>query len=341
MTASTFTYTSPVNWTDKGMDWNNPDPFRADYAVAISLAITERYRALQKTVPKDLFKCGYKVPVSYAWIKTVQSAIYGLANMFVNADKELQESETFPYYTVRDFTDAGLAELPIHYSPDRIALAKFFKAAKKCIDMLHTKPVEVKYELHDGTGSIHDPPFSQAVSESISEAMEESEDIHIVSGTSINVGAYSASTHYTKTEKDDNGNKIDGYCGYADITYLKVLGIENYYVEGNTFVLIRAYRREETAGRFNGDEMQSNQFNSGNSDLTQNTSVKLPLTQNMTIGSTTIPRTSKPSSILPDEDEKWDDEKHKRRTTITGYEAKGIFCVDCAVDGGFKFYEKS
>ena len=35
-------YVEPKSWDDKGMDWNNPDPRRADYVMAIRGALMER-----------------------------------------------------------------------------------------------------------------------------------------------------------------------------------------------------------------------------------------------------------------------------------------------------------
>ena len=36
-------YAIPQSWNDKGMDWENPDPLKADYAMAIREALLERF----------------------------------------------------------------------------------------------------------------------------------------------------------------------------------------------------------------------------------------------------------------------------------------------------------
>lgn len=47
-------YEFPESWDDRGMDWNAPDPRRADYVMAIRQALMERAAAAHVTLPSEV-----------------------------------------------------------------------------------------------------------------------------------------------------------------------------------------------------------------------------------------------------------------------------------------------
>ena len=47
-------YAYPESWDDGGMDWSNPDPGRADYAMALRQAVLERAAAAHVPVGRGV-----------------------------------------------------------------------------------------------------------------------------------------------------------------------------------------------------------------------------------------------------------------------------------------------
>jgi len=79
-------YEEPESWDDKGMDWDDPDPRNADYAMAIRAAIMERFAAAHVSLPRDVAMISPWKTVSVKQMKAVVKAISSIAGSFFNKD---------------------------------------------------------------------------------------------------------------------------------------------------------------------------------------------------------------------------------------------------------------
>ena len=86
-------YEMPDSWNAKGMDWNSPDPRKADYVMAIRQALMERCAALHTSVDSRVLKISPYKTVSRTAVAGILDTISRLARNFVNLDWEEFEED--------------------------------------------------------------------------------------------------------------------------------------------------------------------------------------------------------------------------------------------------------
>jgi len=77
-------YEMPDSWNAKGMDWNSPDPRKADYVMAIRQALMERAAAAHVSLSRDVVAISPWKTVSLKAVSAVVQAISDLAPRFFN-----------------------------------------------------------------------------------------------------------------------------------------------------------------------------------------------------------------------------------------------------------------
>ncbi|MEG2075489.1 MAG: hypothetical protein RRY34_03210 [Victivallaceae bacterium] len=216
-----LTYTPPVSWDDKGMDWSSPDPANIDYVMAIREAIVEKAIITGYAVPASLFRLSPYAPLNTDVLTAIRDVIYALAANFVDmAFKDYQpDGADFPrmydYGTLILPEDCRICELPPKGAPINV-YCDFLTAAKNVLDnltvILNTKGSGTTLSRD---GANHDPPsVSETINESVKRAMGNEPSKGTFSSFPQTIWNKSGTTHYTSTP---------GYCGYVSSRSLKIV----------------------------------------------------------------------------------------------------------------------
>ncbi len=136
-------YVPPVFWSDKGMDWTNPDPAKADYINALKLALLER------GWPSEPL-CFPGNPISISDINDVASGIGTLAYSphYTPAFYEPRLTASgFPFQNLNDRETSCISVLPprccLHSD-----LVGFFRNAKNALNrMICPRGIRVTHNL--------------------------------------------------------------------------------------------------------------------------------------------------------------------------------------------------
>jgi len=94
-------YTPPTSWTDKNMDWDNPDPMNIDYWMAIFAAIDERSSTgivlTNFYVEIGKQRANFRIGDSFKQLNLsyLQNSLFGIASYFLNMD-HLPDNYTIP-----------------------------------------------------------------------------------------------------------------------------------------------------------------------------------------------------------------------------------------------------
>ena len=187
-------YEEPSSWDDCGMDWNNPDPRNAAYAMAIRSALAERCVASGQSMPLAALKiCPWK-PVSVASLAAVVSSINSICTNFLNADFDYENSpEEFPRkWTYRDLVAAEGCGLYAFATPGDLCAGggSWMKAIRNALDKLTVVPCKKVWYERRSASSTGQYSFtaSETVDEAVSNAVEKfaSATARNVSGGTLN-----------------------------------------------------------------------------------------------------------------------------------------------------------
>ena len=226
------TYKAPTSWSDKGMNWDSPNPLGIDYAMALAYAIRERLHAASIDYSSIHFNtiqrihifpppCQKLGTVNYDFALWVRRCIIALAPKFVDLESTKQgkvnKNHEIPivYYSLSKLCsteDTNVLILPGRGAPTT-AFVDFFKRAKACLDKLTVVRASLSGNTLYADASIHDPPFSESISRALNKAKSDVKK-GTFSGQQSSVWAWSGNTHY-KTEPN-------GYCGYASFNNITI-----------------------------------------------------------------------------------------------------------------------
>ncbi len=156
-------YVAPTSWTDKGMNWDDPDPGNMDYIMAILLALRERLelagdsnsilnvnyllRGVMPYAPMCRFQKYYN---GYTYLADrIREVLWDICAAYVNREKmEAVESYYDPEEIRMTWSDVVKAFPDVANQPfcgscqDRYK--DFLKACKGALDMLHILPSGAK-----------------------------------------------------------------------------------------------------------------------------------------------------------------------------------------------------
>ena len=226
-------YETPDSWNAKGMNWENPDPERADYFMAIRGAIMERCAALHSSVRSEIMAMSPYKPVTRAGLSACVSQIVGFVSSFVNKDWDEYEDDLSDYpkmWTYRDLVECDGCELwkfagPCDPCADVRGWLKAIRAALNKLTAIRAGNAKGTYVTR--SGSEHDPPFSESIGNALSYAMRSTPRKFNGRLDSLSVYGWSGNTHWKwpmPKKDDDGGGGLDdddedenknGYCGYA------------------------------------------------------------------------------------------------------------------------------
>lgn len=147
----------PTSWTDKNMNWDDPDPGDINYTLALREAIYERVSVVgvepfkNYLADKLIFVPDKERLRSYEFLKWVKDSIDLLAPKFVDVeyrkylepDAQIKWSDYFPKRLTSSELQVKIPEsfLKIPYKGSNIEYKEFFKGAKKALDMMQYAPI--------------------------------------------------------------------------------------------------------------------------------------------------------------------------------------------------------
>lgn len=330
-------YAYPESWDDKGMDWNAPDSGRADYSMAIRLALMERAAAAHGPLPPDVFGISPYKTLSLEAVRAVADAIADLAPRFVNAgftDYKPDYSDFPKMWTYRELVMEEGCDF-FRYCPPGGLLAdgaEWFKRLRNALNKLHAVPCEeVRGMVSSCSAGIHNPPFGESISRALSEALKSLND-SALRNLPTNLYAWSGNTHWVHDE--ENG---DGYCGYAQSRALRIRAVLKYLPTAECDLVLHAVLRKPEGPVSYSQVLATSIFDSGGTGLkeglnTQTTHVTDPENLDIAIGDARdIPK----NSTVPHSD--FNEDSTLRRSAKRGYEGRVVGILDYAAENGFQF----
>ena len=344
-------YVEPKSWDDKGMDWNNPDPRRADYVMAIRGALMERAAAAHCSLDRAIKDVRPYAPVSIEALIGLLGDIRDLAPYYVNVEwtDYKEDMSDFPrMWTYRDLVNTVGCELYLTPCGGDIlenggAWLRRFRAA---IDRLTTIRCTTAWgATRSRSGSIHDPPFNESIGGAMEKAFGERQpSTGTFSKMPSSYSAWSGNTHWKcpqpldEGEQDWEGN-VDGYCGYAESSEFTVTRVRNWLVGRTPDFVGYSLVGAPTEPVPYSQELATSIFDPGESGSREGLTIRReqiesPSSMSLTFGyADSIPQ----NGTVPQSD--FDEEGYAihRRSAKRGYEAKFWAFLDYGVEGGFRF----
>lgn len=344
-------YEYPESWDDKGMDWENPDPERADYVMAIRQAIMERAAAVHISLPVSYYYLAVSPmkAVSRFMVEEFIYAIRLLAPYFVNmgfSDYKEDFSDFPKMWTYSDLIQEECCELYAWAGRDSMCRngGAWLKAMKNALNKLTViKCHPIRGEVFSRSGSKHDPPFDESIGTALEQAMENDGRRDFSGGFPLDVYGWSGNTHWCCPRKDDEDSK-DGYCGYAESRAYVITQMEN-WLKNSEFDLVMAAKVSRPTGPVSYSQiLDVSIFDSGSTGLKEGIAFLAPkhikdVTDiELKLGDPdTIPK----NSNVPSSEFDSDGNAITRHSTKIGYTATLWGLMDYGVENGFKFREKN
>lgn len=343
-------YVYPTKWDDKGMDWDNPDPGKADYVMAIRQAIMERAAAvhMQLRFSSYSFRVSPMKAVSRSMVEEFVDVIAQLAPEFVNMGfKDYKEDlSDFPkMWTYADLVKEEGCELYEWAAPCAILKdgGKWLKAMKNALNKLTViKCHDINGTRYSRSGSKHDPPFDESIGTALEEAMKVKVEAKFRSFP-VSASSWSGNTHWCCPRKEDE-HSYNGYCGYAESRAYALKSVGN-WLNGSEFDLLFAAKVSRPSGPVPYSQiLDASVFDPAGSGFKEGVGflepkhIKDASDLDIALGDAdTIPKNSNvPSSEFDDEGT-----AVVRHSTKIGYEAEIWGLMDYGVENGFKFREEN
>lgn len=346
-------YEMPDSWNAKGMDWNSPDPRKADYVMAIRQALMERAAAAHVSLSRDVVAISPWKTVSLKAVSAVVQAISDLAPRFFN-DKYTDYKDDwsdFPrMWTYRDLVMEEGCDVYrfAHFGQLLENGGEWLRTIRNAIDRLHVVRCTVaRGKTYSRSGSKHDPPFDESIGTAMSLAFGDGmPSVSDFTQMPTDFYAWSGNTHWkcpqpVEEGEEDREDNVDGYCGYAQSRAHRITKVRSWLagreLDFRVYSLVSApvepvpYSQELATSVFDGGD---GGLNEGMSE--SRTHVDDPLDMDFTIGDIdSIPK----NEVVPQSD--FDDEGHAihRRSAKRGYEAKMWAFLDYNCQNGFRFKE--
>ena len=341
-------YRIPFNWFGKGQTWDNPKPDLADYVMAIRDAIIERCIVANGSPSDAVLSISPDVIVTAEQGNALLNEIRYLIPYFINFDYPYAEDYSdFPHYWTWD----EMVNQPGHEIFRRFTVGELFedsittfKAMFKVLNLLRYRPVEYpEVKLYEGSGSRHDPPFNTSVNDALNEAAEIDEDDE--NEIPNYICSWSGNTHYhDQVNKDGEIVKEDGYCGYANQRYFKLVRFRKRIPNRGCRLVTIIIANKLNEPLSYSSELEKSTFDSGNSGIKEGVNIlqKTVVANDSEdveylVGlENNIPLNRDVPKSHFDHD---DSSKTIRRSTIRGFEATVYMCIDYGVYS-FSFFDE-
>ena len=351
-------YDTPTKWSDKGMNWNTPDPTNADYVMAIRQALMERCAALHTSVNGDVLRVSPWQPVSRKTVEAFVEQIESIAGRFVNIEWEdfKDDWSDFPkMWTYADLVKERNCRLYEYAKCGSLCMngGDWLKQIRNAIDHLTViVPEQVYGESISRSGAIHDPPFNQSIGDAMQQAMEKASVSRYAGRFPSSAYAWSGNTHWCwpmpKDEGDDGGggdgeedeNNRNGYCGYAQSQSYRIKAVRNWLLGAKPAVFAAVLTEKPTGPVPYSQQLDTSIFDSGGTGFrlgmnwTDPIHPRDPFDFEMLIGNPDeIPK----NSTVPSSE--YDDRGNaiKRHSTKRGWTGRIWGFLDYGVEGGFGF----
>lgn len=336
-------YSPPESWSDKNMNWSEPDPANIDYVMALRCALLERATTVRLTyLPEKIWTIMPYRPLRVDAMNSLRTLLYDLIPCFVNRDFDDYKDDLsdFPkMWTIADLitTERNIAEYP---GPGSLITPwqTWIKAMREVINKLTC----IKFDAISGTtlsrsGVKHDPPFSESINTALKEAMEGDPDKSTFSYFPQQIYAWSGNTDYWY----DKEKGTHGYCGYAMSRSIAISKVMRPHPTADCDLIFKYLISKPKEPVSYSSELQSSTFDSGSTGLQEGIGTLVShwdsaVENNIQFGDVNdIPKNSTvPSSY-------WGEDKTIRRSAKTGYEGSVYAIIDFGVEKGFKFQADS
>lgn len=342
-------YEEPMSWDDKGMDWNNPDPRKADYIMAIRRALMERYAVLHKDMPLEVLKISPWKTVTLSQVEAVIKAISELSIYYFNDSwtEYKEDYSDFPKkWSYRDIIQkegCKVYEYP-RYGELCESGGEWLKQIKNAIDLLSIIPCQGARGIKSvRSAGIHDPPFEESITSALEYALNDDKGLSKTEFRNVPyaIFSWSGNTHWKCPVEDSNyeDDKQDGYCGYVDAVSYKFTRITNWLKDSTFNFLAYAFVGKPKGAVAYSQELATSDFDPGESGFVEGMQKSIfevdnPSETEIDFGnSDSIPK----NTTVPESD--FDDKGNAilRRSAKRGYEGKVWFFCDYGREGGFKF----
>ena len=344
-------YDMPTSWNSKGMDWNAPDPRRADYVMAIREALMERAAAAHQSLGSDVLAISPWKAVSMKSVKAVVSALSDLAPYFVNDGySEYKEDwSDFPkMWTYRDLVmeeGCGIYAFA-HFGQLLENGGEWLRLIRNAIDKLHVvKCQEAKGITYTRSGSVHDPPFDESIGGAMERAFAQGQPSESAfTRLPSDFSAWSGNTHWKcprpldEGEEDWEGN-VDGYCGYAEAKAHRIQRVRS-WLKGREFDFrVFSLVTPPVGPVAYSQELATSVFDSGDTGYREgiredSAHIEDPLDMDFQIGDVeSIPK----NEVVPQSDFDEEGTATHRRSAKRGYEGRFWALLDYQCENGFRF----
>jgi len=345
-------YSEPESWEDKGMDWNVPDPRKADYAMAIRAAIMERCAAAHIWLPTDVARISPWKPVSIRQMQAVVKAISQIAGSFFNRGfREYKDDwSDFPkMWTYRDLVqEEGCRLFEFAKTGDLCETGgTWLKWIKNAIDRLTVVKCPGAWGTqYTRSGSRHDPPFDQSIGDAFEMAFDDTRGFSTSRFTSVpsQVYAWSGNTHWKcpQPDQEESESNTNGYCGYAQSVSYVFRKVRS-WVAGREFDFLAYALVDAPTGPVPySQELATSVFDTGESGFRKGMNVaerhvEDPADMEFAFGNTeSIPK----NEVVPTSDFDEKGTATHRRSAKRGYVGKCWFFQDYGCENGFRFRSK-
>ena len=175
-------YVHPQSWDDKGMDWSDPDPRRADYMMALRDAFLERMCAPVDgyyAYESNIVRMSPWKPVSAESLRWIVNELEYLCRFYYNLDPKVYKEDFSDFPRIMRLTDIVTkedCECFMNASSGAILEhgGEWLRKIRNAINQLH---VVQCYNAWGTTltrsGSEHDPPFDESIGKAMERAFAE------------------------------------------------------------------------------------------------------------------------------------------------------------------------
>ena len=343
-------YAIPQSWDDKGMDWENPDPLNADYAMAIREALLERCAAAGGTPSTGSLAISPWKTVSKRRLESVADDIRYICGSFVNTEHEYGEEGLgdFPrMWSWSDLTEAEPVYVEAAYGSLCANGGAWLAAIRRTLDRLTVvKAGRVHGRVLARSGAEHDPPFGESIGTAMAKAFEDLSDKRHFGAFPTSVYGWSGNTHWMCPRpgyKGDPEDNRDGYCGYAESRAYRITAAESRLL-GAHFDIFAGVVVTAPSGAVPYSSVLDESlldaagcgFREG-LNWTERFRVKDPYDFAFTLGDAdAIPQ----NALVPTSEFDEEGNATVRHSCKTGWEGRACGFLDYGVENGFRFYRK-
>ncbi len=318
------TYTEPTSWNDKGMDWNNPQPGKADYIFALRNAISERFDRFP-----EYFSAVPGGQLHYNSIQAIRNMYFwsqGQIGGFIDPDYNNYTSDFYsPYYLTLEnlFMKEGcnFSILPPRGAPT-VLFKPFFTAIKNALNIFYLQHSRgIGYSATGNGGSYESVPT--AILNALNSITETYRD-----PTYWENSRYIASYSATRSYIPSSGSEYQ-IQHIAVIEDFRLKGIEwrlhgasNNIHDSNIFLYVIAAK----VGTFTSETYEENIFDS-NGTFEEGLNIINIGKESDGINQYIFPEFIPENTTMPAEGEK----------TVRGFEAQVFIAQDYNIEGGYRF----